>query len=212
MRVSGPILVLLLIGAVSFGVVISGSIPELPGASDLNTSPESGGNDFSMSETPVETTKSTIQFDLDIAEVRERVHYIVNERRSKAGAGLIDYDENLEDIAQYHSSDMATRGYFSHRSPGGETMTDRYEKFNCDCRVQLGDGEFATGGENIAKFTFENHVPTELDLAEDVVEGWMESEGHRENMLEDDWRREGIGVYAVQSGDRIAIYVTQNFC
>lgn len=78
--------------------------------------------------------------------------------------------------------------------------------------------EYALGAENIFKDPMHiliNGVPvydTLEKIAEDVVEGWMHSKGHRANILTPYWIREGIGVaFAYEDGFEFA-YVTQNFC
>jgi uncharacterized protein YkwD len=113
---------------------------------------------------------------------------------------------------------MATRGYFSHTSPEGETFADRYEAFGYDCRAPTDGGGYLTGGENIAQTWYDTPVrtdggtveyTTEEELARGIVTQWMNSPGHRDNILTAAWQNEGIGVYVTDDGK---VYVTQNFC
>ena len=79
-----------------------------------------------------------------------------------------------------------------------------------------------TGAENIAlghlynSMTTENGIAyydwnTAQEIARRTVDGWMNSPGHRENILTPYWRHEGIGI-AFESGSGNRIYITQNFC
>lgn len=179
------------------------------GATDTRTRPESG-----------EPTDS--RTDLDRAAVERYVHQFVNEERRAHGLQPVDRDRELRRIARYHSRDMAGTGYFSHTSPGGETMGDRYETFGYDCRVKTQEDTYAAGSENIAYTWYRVHVQQsdgdtvyhtdEKQLARGIVEGWMNSPGHRENILRPYWDDEGIGVAVTQERGNTKVYATQNFC
>lgn len=54
----------------------------------------------------------------------------------------------------------------------------------------------------------------EAEIAEEAVDGWMNSEGSRENILTDHWERQGIGVMVTEAEDEgaVTVYITQNFC
>jgi uncharacterized protein YkwD len=156
--------------------------------------------------------------ELDRSRVERRIHYHVNQRRAERGLDPLAFDTDLREVARYHSEDMAENDYFSHTSPSGETFTDRYEAFGYDCRAATGDGTYYTGAENIAYTYYDTRVRsggeivryTNADeLARGIVTGWMNSEGHRENILMEAWDDEGIGV-AITSGGKV--YATQNFC
>lgn len=105
---------------------------------------------------------------------------------------------------------MAERDYFSHESPDGETRSDRYERFGYNCRVSTGSGTYLKGGENNGRLEYSGWELSEEEIASEIVAGWLESTGHRENLLRKHWQGEGIGVAV--GGDDSEIYVTQNFC
>lgn len=144
------------------------------------------------------------------------VHAEVNRVRRERGLNSLDFDRKLATIARYHSSDMARNDYFAHTAPDDESMQDRYDRFGYDCRVPVGNVQYRTGGENIAMTRWGSPAGlvdrTERELAETVVEGWMNSPSHRENMLTPEWRREGIGAATVTVDGEVRVYVTQNFC
>jgi uncharacterized protein YkwD len=152
--------------------------------------------------------------------VEQLVHAHVNQVRERHGVSELSFDEELRGIARSHSEDMAEREYFSHTSPEGASFADRYREHGYDCRVPVGPRRHANGAENIAMRAFSTRrwrrparrTQTPPEISRGTVEGWLDSRGHRENMLDSNWRRQGIGVAAVERGRRIHVYVTQNFC
>ncbi|MCU4718376.1 CAP domain-containing protein [Halapricum hydrolyticum] len=156
-------------------------------------------------------------------EVEREIHREINERRGEHGLRPLEWDTELRDIARYHSEDMAQNGYFAHEAPDGETLEDRYQRFNYNCRIETADGIITSGGENIA-YTFAgsdveredgsvvDHDYDETQIAEGLVSQWMNSPGHRENILRPYWQAEGIGVYIADDNGKTKVYATQNFC
>jgi uncharacterized protein YkwD len=149
------------------------------------------------------------------------IHQRINGVRAEHSLSKLHFDADLQEIARYHSSDMVQNDYFAHTSPSGETMSDRYDRFNYDCRASTGSDTYATGGENIAYIPYQTSVSddgeteyyaTMGELADAFVEGWMESPGHRENILRSYWDDEGIGVTITERGGTTYVYATQNFC
>ena len=159
--------------------------------------------------------------ELNDTRVEYLVHEAVNEKRVEHNRSKLAFDTELRPVARYHSADMAERNYFAHVGPEGETLGDRYAMFNYRCRVPTGGFQYATGGENIL-YTFYD-APVRMDdrsvrydtpeeLAEGIVNGWMNSTSHRENLLKSYWRQEAIGVYIERQDGRTRVYATQNFC
>ena len=116
---------------------------------------------------------------------------------------------------------MSKRNYFEHDTPEGLDPTDRGIRAGFECRKDY--GSFYTHGlaENIAlNYTYSTYrisgdkstydwLENEEELARDIVVGWMNSPGHRENILKDTYERIGIGVII---NDAEEVYSTQNFC
>lgn len=100
---------------------------------------------------------------------------LVNRERIQRGLAALVFDSKLRDVGRAHSKDMFERGYFSHYSPEGESVADRAKDAGVD---------FLVIGENLA------YAPT-VDLAH---KGLMNSEGHRANILSEDYGKIGIGV------------------
>ncbi|WP_279484046.1 CAP domain-containing protein [Actinomadura sp. GC306] len=113
---------------------------------------------------------------------------LTNAERSKAGCGALRVDQRLVTAARKHSADMAANNYFSHTSQNGDSPWDR----------MAAAGYPDAGAENIAK-----GYPT----AAAVVKGWMNSPGHRANILNCDLRAIGVGMAGGSGGP----YWTQNF-
>lgn len=194
------------------------------------TDDTTGDNSADNSETPDETdntnnTDSTDESDntdeaaLDVELVERYIHEAVNEERTKRGLAALSWNADLSTIAASHSQDMAERDYFSHTSPEGETFSARYEDYGYECRAPTGDGTYYTGGENIAYTYYGTNVrtdsgalttyDTERELADGIVTQWMNSADHRENILQQHWNTEGIGVAMTEEN---RVYATQNFC
>ena len=100
---------------------------------------------------------------------------LTNQARADAGLGPLVCDAKLATAARLHSQDMCDRDYFSHTTPEGLSFIDRIEAQGATWR---------TGGENIA---------WGYRTAASVHTGWMNSDGHRRNILNGAFGRVGIG-------------------
>jgi uncharacterized protein YkwD len=120
------------------------------------------------------------------ASVTDEVVRLTNLERAKAGCDGLRIDPQLTAAAQGHSADMAARGYFSHDTPEGKTAWDRAKAA----------GYADPSAENIA---MGYHTPA------DVVTGWMNSPGHRANIVNCASHAVGVGY------DPRGFYWTQLF-
>jgi uncharacterized protein YkwD len=134
--------------------------------------------------TPPRTTTSTV--DQAPAGQTEQVFTLVNQQRQQAGCAAFTEDSHLDTAAQSHSSDMATQHYFDHTTPSGVTFDKR----------ETAAGYPSPGGENIAMGQ---------TSAQQVMTDWMNSPGHRANILNCDFTAIGIGL------DTDGWYWTQDF-
>ena len=112
---------------------------------------------------------------------------LVNEVRRENGLKALTANWELSRVARYKSQDMLNKGYFSHTSPTYGTPFQMIKAFGLS---------FRTAGENIAR-----GYPT----PQAVVNGWMNSSGHRANILNASYTQIGVGYVA--QGD----YWTQMF-
>ncbi|HBF4439567.1 TPA: sporulation protein [Clostridioides difficile] len=115
---------------------------------------------------------------------------LVNIERSKAGLNPLTLDSSISNVATKKSQDMIDNNYFSHNSPTYGSPFDMLKKFGIS---------YKTAGENIA---MGQKTPKE------VVNAWMNSEGHRKNIMNPNFSKIGVGV-AQKSGG--SIYWTQIF-
>ena len=133
-------------------------------------------------------------------QIEMRIHEEVNEYRQANGLDPLVFDDELAAVARDHSQDMNERDYFSHTSPEGDGPGDRLDDAGIDC----------TGwAENIA-YEFDPSFSEEdaASVAESIVTGWINSDGHRRNIL-GDYDEEGVGVDISDDG---RIMATQMFC
>lgn len=153
---------------------------------------------------PIREDPGTTRIDLgdttvSSAAIEEHVHDRINERRSDAGLSPLDLDGAIAGRARTYSHDMAVRGYFGHVSPEGEGPADRFGELYPEPCNPIGENLAAVGAAGAEDADA---------LARRIVEGWMNSEGHRENVLTGRWDSEGVGVYAADG----RVYATQLFC
>ncbi len=116
--------------------------------------------------------------DTGITAYEQEVVRLVNVERNKKGLKSLEHDWQLSRVARYKSQDMKELGYFSHTSPTYGTPFQMIKNFGISYR---------TAGENIARG---QKTPTE------VVNAWMNSSGHRANILNGSFTKIGVGYVA----------------
>ncbi|MGY3204279.1 CAP domain-containing protein [Streptomyces sp. TE5632] len=117
-----------------------------------------------------------------------QVLQLVNQERAKVGCSPVAANSALTGLAAAFSQDMAERGFFDHTDPDGDTPWDRAKAA----------GIADLGGENIARGQA---------TAAAVMEAWMDSPGHKANILNCDFKTLGVGVHFGPGGP----WWTQNF-
>ncbi|MCH9038536.1 MAG: CAP domain-containing protein [Chloroflexi bacterium] len=160
------------------------------------------------------------QPNIDVRQLAERVHALINAERNKNGLGPLAFDSKIASIAQNHSVDMALNDYFAHDNLQGLDPTDRGATVGYDCIKRYGTRYTFGLAENIhqgwlySSTTYFNGVPirdwnSQEEIATAAATGWMNSHGHRENILTDTYDRTGVGVAIAEDGK---VYITQDFC
>lgn len=139
-----------------------------------------------------------------LKDIALRIHELINKERTDRGLSALVWNPTIAKASINHSNDMASRNYFQHDSPEGRDFTWRYSQVGFTCAISQGSWIYG-GAENI--MYMEGYYGVET-IASESVDGWMNSQGHRENILTPYFKTEGIGV--AKSGSEI--YVTQNFC
>ncbi len=117
---------------------------------------------------------------------------LTNAERRKVGCANLNANATLTFVARDHSADMIARNYFSHTSPDGTTMSDR---------VDASGYRWWGLAENIA---------AGQGTPQQVVTAWMNSEGHRKNILNCAYVDLGVGL-SYGAGGNAAPHWTQNF-
>lgn len=115
-----------------------------------------------------------------VNSMEKQVASLTNSERKSAGFGRLILDSQLSKLARMKAEDMAKKGYFSHTSPTYGSAFDMMKKYGVSYR---------TAGENIAKGQ---------KTPEAVMNGWMNSSGHRANILSSTYTHIGVG-YAKDS-------------
>jgi len=152
---------------------------------------------------PVEQNATVV----DEPTVEQEIHEEINDERVDEGLDPLQRDADLRRVARNHSADMVRQEYVGHESPDGVTPADRLSAAGC-----------SAGGENVAQSWVDEPVnvdgktivaENETELAAHLVERWMDSPGHRENILRESFAESGVGVVVT---DDNRVYATQKFC
>ncbi|MED1872038.1 CAP domain-containing protein [Brevibacillus borstelensis] len=114
------------------------------------------------------TVNASSQFAREVAN-------LVNQERAKAGLAPLAYDAALEKVALAKAADMDQNNYFDHNSPTYGSPFDMMKRFGVS---------YMTAGENIAMGQ---------RSAEEVMQQWMNSDGHRKNIMNPNFTKIGVG-------------------
>jgi uncharacterized protein YkwD len=135
--------------------------------------------------TTIATAPSSAITD-SVSSTRQRILELVNIERKKVSASALIMNGALQNSAQRHAEDMKNRTYFSHTNLDGLSSMDRIKAAGypgassltatCPCRYNY--------GENIARGQ---------ETAEKVMEDWMNSPGHKKNILSTSYKEMGVG-------------------
>ncbi|MBQ7751966.1 MAG: hypothetical protein IJR79_03235 [Clostridia bacterium] len=142
------------------------------------------GTNQTNPQTPAQTETQSI------GNYQAEVLRLVNEQRANYGLSQLTYSTQLEAVAYAHSKDMALNNYFSHTNLSGQSPFDRMKAAGISYR---------SAAENIA---------AGQKTPQEVVNAWMNSAGHRANILNSSVTKMGVGIY---SGGSYGVYWTQLF-
>ncbi|WP_078414858.1 SafA/ExsA family spore coat assembly protein [Priestia abyssalis] len=126
----------------------------------------------------------------EIKQFEQQVVQLTNQERAKYGLKPLVSDWELARVARFKSDDMRDKNYFSHTSPTYGSPFDMIKNFGITYR---------SAGENIA---------AGQKTPEEVVQAWMNSSGHRANILNKDFTHIGVGY---SKGGSYGVYWTQMF-
>lgn len=148
-------------------------VPEWNQNSNQNNVPN---QEKEIEKTPTEDKNQSVVSGLN--EFEQEVFALTNQERIKNGLPAFQIDLELSRVAREKSRDIQINNYFDHNSPVYGSPFDMMEAYGINYR---------TAGENIAKG---QRSPSE------VVNAWMNSEGHRANILNGSFTHIGLGYYA----------------
>lgn len=208
-------IVLSMLVAIGFvGISVFGGMDDLPDDDAISDTVwdtldiDNSGENESESDEHQSPPSDSDGESFSVHRVERLVEEEVNEIRATEDLSTLTPRADVARVARNHSQDMYEADYFSHVTPEGDTPQDRIDT----------DGVSCTVGENIAFVWYEPHLPpghsgqgleSEEDVASFLVEQWMESPGHRENILTGPYRSHGVGVYL---GDEGEVLATHKFC
>lgn len=155
---------------------------------NTNTNTVEQGSQTVEDQTTQDNTTSNVSNSVRAMETK--VIELVNAERAKVGLSPLTENVELSKVARIKSQDMIDKNYFSHTSPTYGSPFDMMKNFGIS---------YKTAGENIA---------AGYSTPEAVVNGWMNSEGHRANILSSSFNKIGVG-YAVDKNGKA--YWTQMF-
>ncbi len=118
-------------------------------------------------------------------------HAAINGARAREGMIALSRDAQIDNVARGHSRDMAHRRYLSHVNPEGENPVARLQR--------AGRKNFTLVGENVG-------LTSRPQPVQEIVNGWLTSPVHRENLLGSAFNTTGIGVASALDG---TLYFTQ---
>ena len=173
--------------------------PPTTGEDDTTVTPPASDDNTVVTPPTVEDTttdNTTNESDKFMAQVEQAIFNKVNEERVKAGVAPLSYNTTMEKYARIKSQDMGDNNYFSHTDLNGDYIT---------AKMKADGVSYKSWGENIAYLGGYGTDPTVL--ADQFMTNWMNSSGHRKNILSTDFTSIGVGVY--QIGNKV--YATQEF-
>ncbi len=175
----------------------------------------------------------TIDFnDIDFARLNAAIFYATNEVRAKKRLTVLEYSPYLEKAATMHSEDMIKYDFFSHINPKVKKRrepVDRGELVGITNPLMAeniieGYGLVYISGKSVykrgpGKFSYSQNGPiiethTYLSFADEVVDNWMHSKGHKANILSKDNLQLGCGTAFFinkKFNDMPSFMATQNF-
>ncbi|MDU4960242.1 MAG: CAP domain-containing protein [Sporomusaceae bacterium] len=166
------------------GLAAIGLIAALANSSDDDKAPAASSGSGSSNTGGSSSSGTTV-----LTAQEQEAFTLLNNDRAKNGLSALKVNSQLTKVAESHAKDMIARGYFAHNTPEGTTPFDRMKQAGISYR---------TAGENLA-------INSSVAAAETA---FMNSSGHRANILNSDYTDVGIGVVQNSKGQ---LYVVQEF-
>jgi uncharacterized protein, YkwD family len=123
------------------------------------------------------TTKPSTGTNTSTSTYAQQVVTLVNQERAKVGLSALTSDSLLNTVAYDKAKDMAVNNYFSHTSPTYGSPFDMMKAYGV---------KYSYAGENIA---------AGQKTPQEVMQAWMNSAGHKANILSPNYKKIGVGYY-----------------
>jgi len=160
-------------------------------SSDNNTNkPNTNNNSSDNNTNKPDTNNNSSNTTTDFSSYQQQVLDLVNAERTKRGLSPLTLDAKLCNVATKKSEDMVAKNYFDHTSPTYGSPFDMMRQFGVS---------YQAAGENIAKGQ---------STPQEVMNSWMNSSGHRANILSSNFTKLGVGIAKDSNG---RLYWTQMF-
>jgi uncharacterized protein YkwD len=154
-----------------------------------------GDAETTPAATPQWTPAETPAAAPEVRRTEMAITEAINDQRQEHGLEPLEHRDDLAEIARQFSQQMVDEQFFDHVDPAGESVADRVR----DTGIT-----FTAVGENL--YGAEGPVGM-VDHVERSVSGWMDSPGHRENILREVFTQTGVGM----ASDGTTVRVTQVF-
>jgi len=158
---------------------------------------------YSIRANFLEDSSGPLGINYTEAEVEALIIVLVNDERQEFDLSNLSEDALLTSLAREHSISMVENNFFGHERYPGERLLS----------YNMSPGTIR--GENLAKIPTRQYIPgpylSVQEVCEWAVSGWMDSPGHRDNILEPRYTKTGVGVSLSDEGDFIYLYITQIF-
>lgn len=150
--------------------------------------PSSSGSTGSSSSSSGGSTSSGSQTSSSMSSDEQEVFNLINKQRTNNGLQALKVDEEVQRVARIKAEDMVTNNYFSHQSPTYGSPFDMLKSFKIS---------YKTAGENIAANSSNSGA----------VNAWMNSSGHKANILSSSFNYTGIGVVSSAKYGKIFVQI-----
>jgi uncharacterized protein YkwD len=176
---------------------------------DQFSTDSSVGNSIDRTVIEDESETQSPSGGLNESAVEILVFELINEERSNWGSSSVSMNSELRSVAQEHSQDMHNRDFYAHTNPDGAGPLERADSvITCDAVSEnIHRGELHPEMRSLGTSTSFDTRTTD-GMANFIVYGWMHSDPHRNNMLDDRWEYIGVGVRIEDS----EFFATAMFC
>jgi len=161
--------------------------------------------DLSSNSVSSNAVNASSKPSFDTALLSQMVFNMTNQERIHAGLKPVQWDNSLAQLAIQHTQDMLDRNYYDHNTPEGKTPNDRAIAAGYKC----GNPQYGGVAENLNEAGPAYGDTSAESAAYGVMQSWMNSPGHRENILAATHQKLGVGTSMNDNGTAL---IAEEFC